>query len=136
MARVSLKPGKHNFCIIACDGVWDVVKPQEAIDFVAEKLKDSSLTAEAIAKQLVDHAYDQGSMDNISATIVVFDWGVAPAAEHSGGSTTEGQQQLQQQQQLQHPAEAMATDSVADGHAETPVQEEKQGNSDAVEEGN
>ena len=130
MARVSLKPGKHNFCIIACDGVWDVVKPQEAIDFVAEKLKDSSLTAEAIAKQLVDHAYDQGSMDNISATIVVFDWGVAPAAEHSGGSTTEGQQQQQ------HPAEAMATDSAADDHAETPVQEEKQGNSDAVEEGN
>jgi len=84
MTSVSLKPTRHEFCIIACDGVWDVVNPQEAVEFVKQKLKDPSHTAEAIAKMLVDHAYDQGSMDNISATLVVFDWGVGTLLDSSG----------------------------------------------------
>jgi len=83
MKELILRPDAHQFCIIACDGVWDVLSPQAAVDFVAKSLKECK-EPEEVAKALVEHALAKGSMDNISATIVVFDWGT-PSLERSGG---------------------------------------------------
>lgn len=57
------------FLILACDGLWDMLTNQEAVDIVRHALtKSNDLTAAANA--LVQKAYKAGSTDNISALIV------------------------------------------------------------------
>ncbi len=54
---------KDNFLILGCDGIWDVVKNQEAVDFVLKNDKNS-------ARKLASYALKKGSSDNISLIIV------------------------------------------------------------------
>ncbi len=56
------------FIITACDGLWDVMNNQDAVDFINE-LKMSKFKGN-YAKELAKHAYDKGSLDNI--TIIVY----------------------------------------------------------------
>jgi protein phosphatase 1L len=61
--------GKENqYLILACDGLWEMMTDQEAVDmssfFVANR------TVEAAAKRLRDIAYARGSTDNISVSVV------------------------------------------------------------------
>jgi len=48
------------FFILACDGLWDVMSYQEAVDIIAKE-KAKGVTAEAVAKQLVNKALADGS---------------------------------------------------------------------------
>ena len=68
---------KEKFIILACDGVWDVLSNQEAIDFVLDKyyklIKDKkelinfkAKSENNIANKLADYALAKGSTDNIS----------------------------------------------------------------------
>lgn len=63
------------FLIIACDGLWDVMSNQDAVNFILDLCYDAStgqLINENInvAKRLADHAInDKGSTDNV--TIIV-----------------------------------------------------------------
>ncbi len=60
-----------DICVImACDGVWDVVSDQEAVDIVVQELGDPRKAAAA----LVRAAHDRMSMDNLTATVVAFPW--------------------------------------------------------------
>jgi len=60
-----------DFLLLACDGLWDVMDNQAAVDFVsAEYLRASS--AEKIARRLVKEALRLGSQDNITLVIVFF----------------------------------------------------------------
>ncbi|NGX43549.1 MAG: hypothetical protein K940chlam7_01847 [Chlamydiae bacterium] len=56
--------GKQNRLIIACDGLWDVVNPQEAIDAMQGK------TGLEAAKYLEKLAYLKGSWDNVTVMVV------------------------------------------------------------------
>lgn len=65
------------FIIMGCDGVWDVLSNQDAVDFVLYKLTEISrieITDQSnknnIAYLLGRHAIAQGSMDNISVAII------------------------------------------------------------------
>lgn len=64
----------HKFCVIACDGVWDVMGDQEVVSFCWQRLYKERKKPEEVAKELVDAAYEKGSTDNISALIIVFRW--------------------------------------------------------------
>ena len=57
------------FLIIACDGLWDVIQDQEAVDLVADKT-----TAKEMSDFLVSEALARGSTDNISVMAVRFCW--------------------------------------------------------------
>lgn len=57
------------FLLLACDGVYDVMESQAAVDVVRASLA-SGMTPEAAAKYLADRAYALGSQDNISAIVV------------------------------------------------------------------
>ncbi|KAL6080501.1 PPM-type phosphatase domain-containing protein [Balamuthia mandrillaris] len=70
---IELKP-RHRFCVLACDGVWDVMSAQDVVNFVLDRLEKGQTDMDQLAKALVDNAYEKGSMDNITASIVVFDW--------------------------------------------------------------
>lgn len=58
------------FLIIACDGVWDVVTNQEAVDIVKQVLSDCTIDLNKAADALRDEAFNRGSGDNISVIIV------------------------------------------------------------------
>ncbi|KAL7722234.1 hypothetical protein QTN25_000983 [Entamoeba marina] len=56
---------EDEFIVIACDGVWDVVGNQTAVDIVKK-----SKTMEVGCVSLRDYAYSLGSQDNITAIVV------------------------------------------------------------------
>jgi protein phosphatase 2C len=62
---------------MACDGVWDVLSNQDAVDFVLyalEKIKVNSnyiiKNKKNIANLLGNYAIEKGSQDNISILII------------------------------------------------------------------
>eukprot|EP01086_Lenisia_limosa_P005732 TRINITY_DN2310_c0_g1_i1.p1 TRINITY_DN2310_c0_g1~~TRINITY_DN2310_c0_g1_i1.p1 ORF type:complete len:922 (-),score=64.78 TRINITY_DN2310_c0_g1_i1:19-2784(-) len=62
-----VKTNDDEFVIIACDGVWDVMSDQQAVDIV-HSVDDPALAA----LKLRDIAYSYGSMDNITAMVIKF----------------------------------------------------------------
>jgi serine/threonine protein phosphatase PrpC len=68
------------FAIIATDGLWDVLSPQAAVNFVRKQLgrpdqKSSSkyeVDFHEVAVRLVKEALARGSVDNVTALIVAF----------------------------------------------------------------
>ena len=50
---------------MACDGLWDVIEDQEAVDFVLERIEEKEL----VAKYLVEEALKRGSTDNITVSV-------------------------------------------------------------------
>jgi serine/threonine protein phosphatase PrpC len=65
------------FIILACDGLWDVVDNQSAVNFVLHFCYDTygkRINEKFdIAKRLVDYAIAQGSGDNVSVIVAFFD---------------------------------------------------------------
>jgi len=58
---------KDNFLIVACDGLWDVIEDQQAVDFV---LEHGSLSASEISKKLLIKALLDGTTDNLSIMVI------------------------------------------------------------------
>jgi len=54
---------------MASDGLWDVIKSQEAVNFVRRQLYEHC-TIERAAQELLAKAIEKGSSDNISVQIV------------------------------------------------------------------
>lgn len=52
------------FLVVASDGLWDVMSPQEVCDVVMAQ-KEEGLDSQAIANGLVRAALHRGSQDNI-----------------------------------------------------------------------
>lgn len=62
------------FFVLACDGVWDVLSDQQVVDLVAERLGPRGESPQSAAAAVVRAAYDGGSLDNVTATVVQFGW--------------------------------------------------------------
>jgi len=68
------------FIIVGCDGVWDVLSSQDAVDFVINEMLTTQTnlenyhthTQKNIAKKLGEYALKKGSGDNISIIILFF----------------------------------------------------------------
>eukprot|EP01041_Mallomonas_annulata_P010538 gene10538-21975_t len=71
LSQVDLRDygGDCPFLILACDGVWDVLTDQEAVDLIYERYYSSG-PFENAANLLVHTALDRGSADNITAIVV------------------------------------------------------------------
>lgn len=66
---------EHEFAVLACDGLWDVLSNQEVIDFVKSKISTVTVPDDlvTITKALVSHAvYEKQSTDNVTALIIKF----------------------------------------------------------------
>ena len=50
---------------LACDGLWDVIRDQEAVNFVLDRIGEREL----VAKYLVEEALKRGSADNITVSV-------------------------------------------------------------------
>uniref|UniRef100_A0A8C9WNF1 protein-serine/threonine phosphatase n=1 Tax=Scleropages formosus TaxID=113540 RepID=A0A8C9WNF1_SCLFO len=83
----------HEFMVIACDGIWNVMSSQEVVDFVSERIKpgeDGKVRAlSSIVEELLDHCLapdtsgDGTGCDNMTCIIVTF-------APHPCSSQAEG----------------------------------------------
>ena len=67
---------KDKFIIIACDGLWDVISPQDAVNFVLKNCYDLDSKRinrnVNIAKKLAQYAINKDSGDNVTCIIVFF----------------------------------------------------------------
>merc|ERR1711916_381188 len=59
------------FLILACDGLWDVLTPEDAVRMVKDHM-DQGMDPQAIAETMTDWAYANGSTDNITVLLVTF----------------------------------------------------------------
>jgi protein phosphatase 2C family protein 2/3 len=57
------------FIIMGCDGIWDVMSNQDAVDLVLSELDISKKNN--IAAKLTQFAYEKGSHDNLTCIIVL-----------------------------------------------------------------
>jgi len=71
------------FLILACDGVWDVVSNQQAIDCVKKSIQDP----DAASKALAEEALKRGSTDNISVVVVFFQYRRLVSSSSSSSSS-------------------------------------------------
>ncbi|KAG2790744.1 hypothetical protein Pcac1_g397 [Phytophthora cactorum] len=62
---------QDEFMVLGCDGLYDVMEPQDVVNFVRAKLGLHGNVQHA-TEELVSHAIALGSTDNVSAIIVCF----------------------------------------------------------------
>jgi serine/threonine protein phosphatase PrpC len=56
------------FIIFACDGLWDVMTNQDAIDYINEMIANKKFKGN-YAKELAEHAIAKGSLDNVTTIV-------------------------------------------------------------------
>jgi serine/threonine protein phosphatase PrpC len=62
---------KHDkFIILACDGIWDVLSNQEAVDYILNLLKNK--VNHNLSKLLAEYALAKGSTDNVTVIIYLY----------------------------------------------------------------
>ncbi|KAM9370617.1 protein phosphatase 1E [Phaethornis superciliosus] len=62
--------GSEDYLILACDGFYDTVNPDEAVKVVSDHLKENNGDSSMVAHKLVASARDAGSSDNITVIVV------------------------------------------------------------------
>jgi protein phosphatase PTC2/3 len=90
---------EDEFLIMGCDGIWDVFRSQNAVDFARRKLQEHNDPA-ACCKELVDEAIKRKSGDNLSVVVVCFNSMpppvlTAPRARVQRSISAEGLRELQ-----------------------------------------
>jgi serine/threonine protein phosphatase PrpC len=75
--RYRVDPTRDKFVILACDGLWDVIDNQEAVNFILLNCYNNDLQTKHnqisnIAKKLAEYAIKKGSMDNITIIVAFF----------------------------------------------------------------
>ncbi|DBA04024.1 TPA: hypothetical protein N0F65_009371 [Lagenidium giganteum] len=62
---------QDEFIVLGSDGLFDVMEPQQVVNFVRTKIELHGEVQHA-SEELVSHAISLGSMDNVSAVIICF----------------------------------------------------------------
>ena len=69
----STKPERiADFLVMGCDGLFDVLTPQQIVEAVEEHLKTNETGRDGTAKALTQLAIAKGSSDNVSVIVVFF----------------------------------------------------------------
>jgi len=88
------------FVVIACDGVWDVLSDQQAVDLVLSHWGDPA----AAASTIVRSALSNGSGDNVTAQVIMFGW---RAAEGKVANTQREEAKLREDELARKPKAAV-----------------------------
>ncbi|KAH1038763.1 hypothetical protein J1N35_040506 [Gossypium stocksii] len=89
---------EDEFLIIGCDGLWDVFRSQNAVDFARQRLQEHN-DPTMCSKDLVDEALKRKSEDNLTVVVVCFQSNpplnlVAPRARVRRTFSVEGLREL------------------------------------------
>lgn len=60
--------------IVACDGIWDVLKYDDAAQLVYEQMNTFKKTPGETAHALITRALEKSSSDNVSAIVIYLKW--------------------------------------------------------------
>ncbi|XP_051235520.1 protein phosphatase 1G isoform X2 [Dicentrarchus labrax] len=103
----------HDFMVIACDGIWNVLSSQEVVDFISERIKPDQSgkvrPLSSIVEELLDHCLapdtsgDGTGCDNMTCIIVTLRPHPSPA--HSEDT-----------KKRKHPEEAEGTEPEENGN--------------------
>ncbi|XP_028779318.1 probable protein phosphatase 2C 22 [Neltuma alba] len=90
---------EDEFLIMGCDGIWDVFRSQNAVDFARRRLQEHNDPARC-SKDLVDEALKRKSGDNLAVVVVCFQQQppanlVAPRSRVQRSFSAEGLRELQ-----------------------------------------
>lgn len=90
---------EDEFLIIGCDGIWDVFRSQNAVDFARRRLQEHNDPV-TCCKELVNEALKRKSGDNLSVVVVCFSADppptmVTPRARVQRSISAEGLKELQ-----------------------------------------
>jgi len=64
---------EHRYLILACDGLWDVISDQEAVDLIS-----SESSAISMSEKLLNQALRKGTTDNVSIMVVILNYEKCP----------------------------------------------------------
>ncbi len=78
------------FCLLACDGVWNVLTSEAAVAWLRARLALAASIGEVL-RSFVDHVLLLGSQDNVSVLLVLFPAAMA-LAPHLAGPPGNGSQ--------------------------------------------
>ncbi|XP_024980467.1 probable protein phosphatase 2C 27 isoform X2 [Cynara cardunculus var. scolymus] len=62
---------EDEFLIIGSDGIWDVFRNQNAVDFIRRRLQDHN-DVKRCCKDMVEEAMKRGAIDNLTVVVVCF----------------------------------------------------------------
>ncbi|XP_015080480.1 probable protein phosphatase 2C 27 [Solanum pennellii] len=62
---------EDEFLIIGSDGIWDVFRSQNAVDFARRRLQDHN-NVKRCCKEMIDEAKKRGAIDNLTVVMVCF----------------------------------------------------------------
>ncbi|KAF7830246.1 putative protein phosphatase 2C 22 isoform X1 [Senna tora] len=90
---------EDEFLIIGCDGIWEVFRSQNAVDFARRRLQEHN-DPDKCSKDLVDEALKRKSGDNLAVVVVCFQQQpppnlVAPRTRVQRSFSAEGLRELQ-----------------------------------------
>lgn len=91
-------PVEDQFFVLACDGIWDVVKNEECVEFISKRLRMHGDLQKA-AEDLLDHCLGLNSRDNMSVVLVQL--GDLPPMDPALQREYAAEQQKKAQQQQQ-----------------------------------
>lgn len=98
---------EDDFCVIACDGLWEAVTPQEAVKRVLTSLQRHG-SVQSSCEELVEYAVHR-STDNVTAVIIGFrDVWPSPAASSRITSTASSVSRFDLQHEIDRGREAGA----------------------------
>eukprot|EP01097_Dermamoeba_algensis_P000878 TRINITY_DN1323_c0_g2_i1.p1 TRINITY_DN1323_c0_g2~~TRINITY_DN1323_c0_g2_i1.p1 ORF type:complete len:347 (+),score=56.61 TRINITY_DN1323_c0_g2_i1:56-1096(+) len=63
----------HEFLVLACDGLWDVITYQDCVNIVSSMRKEGKNPTE-IATFLTQEALTRKSQDNVTTVVILFTW--------------------------------------------------------------
>jgi len=61
---------EDTYLILACDGLWDVIKPQPAADLIQTELNGGAKDPTALADALLIYALEHRTTDNVTIVVV------------------------------------------------------------------
>lgn len=102
--KVEPRTGSEEFLIIACDGIWDVMTNDDAVNHVRMLMNKGESDMGLIAEDLIDVCLKLGSRDNMSAVIVKFPGAKIGTGEGVAGLRVE-RARLEAEAQKQQDAE-------------------------------
>lgn len=103
--------GSEDYLILACDGFYDTVSPEEAVRVVSDHLQENNGDTAMVAHKLVASARDAGSSDNITVIVVFLRDPRAPAPSHEPQEEEE-EDEVDEEEDEEEEDEAMQGDSV------------------------
>ena len=73
--------GSEDYLVIGCDGLWDVVTPDEIVSHVYDYMEENDGDKSGVAQMLVKLAQECESQDNITVVVLFFGDTISPPME-------------------------------------------------------